>query len=155
VLESLALQRASGILEVDGDPAGAIYLDSGQITFARASWSPGLPARLRSAIHPGDDLPDLLSSDGQADADVGRLLIQRRYLTRASLRALLRSVVVDAVLVLTCRRPTTPRCPASGWRRPGRTGRPPFPGGRWSRCGPRQSAGPTGWPAITCPRPPP
>jgi len=42
----MAAQRASGILEIHGNPAGTVYFDQGQITFARASWIPDLSARL-------------------------------------------------------------------------------------------------------------
>ena len=37
-LERLAERRVSGIMEIDGNPAGTIYLNHGQITFAQASW---------------------------------------------------------------------------------------------------------------------
>ena len=55
VLEGLALQNASGELEIDGSPGGAIYLDRGEITFARSAWSPDLATRLTvlSARSPG------------------------------------------------------------------------------------------------------
>jgi hypothetical protein len=36
VLESLGAQRASGVLEIDGAPAGVIYLDQGQVTYAQS-----------------------------------------------------------------------------------------------------------------------
>ena len=48
----LATRRASGVLEVAGNPSGSIYLDGGHITFAQASWAPGLAVRLR-AVCPG------------------------------------------------------------------------------------------------------
>jgi len=35
VVEALAARRASGILEIDGDPSGTVYFDQGQITCAR------------------------------------------------------------------------------------------------------------------------
>ncbi len=44
-LETLAERRVSGILEIDGNPAGSIYLDQGEITFARAMVQAGLCAR--------------------------------------------------------------------------------------------------------------
>ena len=50
-VEDLVAQEASGVLEVTGSPSGAFYLDGGRIAFARASWVPGLAARLR-AIRP-------------------------------------------------------------------------------------------------------
>jgi hypothetical protein len=49
-LERLAERRVSGIMEIDGNPAGTIYLNHGQITFAQASWIPDLSARLLGAL---------------------------------------------------------------------------------------------------------
>ena len=50
-LEDLVIREASGVLEVTGSPSGAVYLDGGRIAFARASWVPGLAARL-GAVSP-------------------------------------------------------------------------------------------------------
>ena len=109
VLESLALQRASGVLEIDGDPAGAVYLDRGQITYAQASWVPDLAARFCASQQPPADVRALLlggdpagrAPAGRADGkrDLGAILLS--CASRAELQALLRSVIVDAVLVLT------------------------------------------------------
>ena len=52
-LERLAERRVSGVMEIDGNPAGTIYLNHGQITFAQASWNPGpesAPARRAPAL---------------------------------------------------------------------------------------------------------
>jgi hypothetical protein len=99
-LEDLVGQEASGVLEVTGDPSGAFYLDGGRIAFARASWVPGLAARLR-AVDPA--LAGLTETEpGQdADAAIAGLAVRRGYLTPAGLHELIRSVVVDAFLVLT------------------------------------------------------
>jgi hypothetical protein len=101
VLEGLALRHASGVLEIDGNPGGAIYLDQGHITFARASWTPGLLARLRGMLRPSGELRDLLLGEDQPDRDLGALLVERHCIARDELQAILRSVVVDAVIVLT------------------------------------------------------
>jgi hypothetical protein len=101
VLEGLALQKASGALEVDGSPSGTIYLDDGRITFARSSWSPDLGTRLAGMLEPAAELRDLLDSADQPDGDAGEILVGRGFVTRGVLRATLESVVVDAVLVLT------------------------------------------------------
>jgi hypothetical protein len=90
----------SGILEIDGNPAGSIYLDQGQITFARASWIPDLSARLLGALRLSAVSPDLISGPDRPDRDIGSVLVQRNYLSRDALQAILRSVVVDAALVL-------------------------------------------------------
>jgi hypothetical protein len=124
VLDSLARQRASGVLEIDGNPAGAIYLDSGQITYAQASWVPDLAARFCASQRPPADVRALLlgtgpdgrgadgcgadgcGADGRGPAggapagrDLGAILLS--CASRAELQALLRSVIVDAVLALT------------------------------------------------------
>jgi hypothetical protein len=101
VLEGLALQGASGALEIDGSPSGTIYLERGHITFARTSWSPDLGTRLASMLAPVTELRDLLESADQPDGDLGEILVGRGFVTRDELAATLESVVVDAVLVLT------------------------------------------------------
>jgi len=104
-VEDLGAQGASGVLEVMGNPSGAVYLDGGRIAFARASWVPGLVARLRGLRPPSAELQELLARrDTDAaddDAAVAALAVRRGYLTEAGLHELIRSIVVDAFLVLT------------------------------------------------------
>jgi hypothetical protein len=103
-LRDLVTREASGVLDVTGSPSGAIYLDGGRIAFARASWVPGLAARLR-AISPAlagfEEVPPGREADDADDAAVAGLALQRGYLTAAGLHELIRSIVVDAFLVLT------------------------------------------------------
>jgi hypothetical protein len=99
-LERLAERRVSGIMEIDGDPAGTIYLNRGQITFAQASWIPDLSARLRGALRLSAASRELIAGPDRPDLDIGTVLVQRNYLSRGDLQAILRSVVVDAALVL-------------------------------------------------------
>ena len=109
VLESLAVQRASGVLEIEGNPAGIIYLDRGQITYAQASWVPDLAARFCASRQPPEDVRALLlgadqaapdrAAPGQAGRDLGTVLLS--WATRDELQALLRSAIVDAILALT------------------------------------------------------
>jgi hypothetical protein len=87
-------------LEIEGNPAGTVYLDRGQITFARASWIPDLAARLLGALRLSAAALDLISDSDRPDRDIGTVLVQRNYLSRSDLQAILRSVVVDAALVL-------------------------------------------------------
>jgi hypothetical protein len=98
-VEDLVAREASGVLEINGSPSGAIYLDGGRIAFARASWVPGLAARLHAAC------PQLAGAGtppgGRDDADMAALAVQRGYLTPRGLHELIESVVVDAFLVLT------------------------------------------------------
>jgi len=100
-VEDLVTREASGVLEVTGSPSGTIYLDRGRITFARASPVPGLAARLH-AIRPAlADLGDLAPGWDTDDAAVAGFAVQRGYLSVAGLHELIRSIVVDAFLVLT------------------------------------------------------
>jgi hypothetical protein len=99
-LERLAERRASGVMEIDGNPAGTIYLNHGQITFAQASWTPDLRARLLGALRLSAASRELITGPDRPDRDIGTVLVQRNYLSRGDLQAILRSVVVDAALVL-------------------------------------------------------
>src|SRR5580693_7730797 len=144
VLESLAAQRSSGVLEIDGDPAGVIYLDQGQVTYAQASWVPDLAARFCASQQPPADVRALLLG-GDPGRDPGAVLLS--CVSRAELQALLRSAIVDAIIALTVRW-LGPRYPVSGSRRPARTGPVRSPGCRWTRCARKRSAGRPGWPAT-------
>ena len=106
VLEDLAAQGATGVLEVMGDPAGAVYLDGGRIAFAGATWVPGLADRLRGLRPSSGEFQEppagRVADDGDYtdDAAIAALALQRGYLTPAGLHGLIRSIVVDAFLVL-------------------------------------------------------
>ena len=101
MLEGLARKNVTGVLEIDGNPDGAIYLDKSHITFARASWSPDLVARLYGVLEPTADVRELLDGGDRPDRDLGTMLLRSGYLSVDQLHAILRSVVVDAVTVLT------------------------------------------------------
>jgi hypothetical protein len=88
-------------LQVDGDPAGTIYLDQGQITCARASWIPDIGARLLGTLQPPAESLDVLAGADEPDRDIGTYLVQRNYLTIPDLARTLRSVVVDTLIALT------------------------------------------------------
>lgn len=105
-IEDLMAREASGILEVTGDPSGAFYLDGGCISFGRASWVPGLTARLRAVCPALSDLAEPSTGQDAGDAAMAGLAVQRGYLTQAGLHELIRSIVVDAFLVLTIPLPT-------------------------------------------------
>src|ERR1700728_4734756 len=79
-LEDLVTREASGVLEVTGCPSGAVYLDGGRIAFARASWVPGLAARLRAISPALDGLGETGDADDFDDAAVARLAVQGGYL---------------------------------------------------------------------------
>jgi hypothetical protein len=101
VLESLVLQKLSGVLRVAGDPSGAFYLDHGQLTYGEAPWSPDLAARLRALPKPSRRLTEFLAEAGPPGRDLGESLLAGQYLPKASLRAVLKSMLVDALIVLT------------------------------------------------------
>jgi hypothetical protein len=100
-VDDMAARRASGVLEVTGNPSGALYLDGGRIAFARASCVPGLAARL-CAISPAlaglGALPPGRDAD---DAAIAGFAVQSGHLSMAGLHELIRSIVVDVFLVLT------------------------------------------------------
>ena len=62
---------------------------------------PGLAARLRAISPALDGLGETGDADDFDDAAVARLAVQGGYLTPAGLHGLIRSIVVDAFLVLT------------------------------------------------------
>ena len=101
VVEELGSREASGILEVTGNPSGAIYLDAGRIVFARVPWVPGLAARLRGIRPSLAGLRELSSGTDDDDAAIAGFALQRGYLTMTALHELIRSIVVDAFVVLT------------------------------------------------------
>ena len=76
-LEDLVTREASGVLEVTGSPSGAVYLDGGRIAFARASWVPGLAARL-GAISPALAGLGEVTSGGDADERTTRTTLHSR-----------------------------------------------------------------------------
>jgi hypothetical protein len=55
------------------------------------------PAR---ALRPSAAAPDLIADPDRPDRDIGSVLVQRKYLSRAELQAILCSVIMDAALVL-------------------------------------------------------
>jgi hypothetical protein len=114
-VEELGMQGASGVLEVTGNPSGAIYLEEGRITFAQASGVPGLAARL-SGIRPVPaELREVLADQsGQGDAAIAAHIVQHGYLTRPGLHGLIQSIVIDAFLVLAI--PPTGHCPLTAIR---------------------------------------
>lgn len=101
VLDSLVMQRASGVLEVAGNPSGVIYLDAGEITFAHASWLPDLADRLGEVGDSPTQVRALLRDGADDGLDAGALLMQHGSMSKSALKAVLRSVVIDALIVLT------------------------------------------------------
>jgi hypothetical protein len=101
LVDDLVAREASGVLEVAGNPSGAIYLDGGRVAYARASWVPGLAIRLRAIV------PSLTGTGGPrlgedaSDAAVAALAVRHGYLTKDELHELIGSVIVEAFLVLT------------------------------------------------------
>ena len=98
MIDDLATGKASGVLEVAGNPSGAIYLDGGRIAYARASWVPGLAIRLRAIVPSLTGTGEPLLGE---DAAVAALAVRHGYLTTDELHELIGSVIVEAFLVLT------------------------------------------------------
>ena len=101
MVEDLVTREASGVLEVTGSPSGVIYLDGGRIAYARASWVPGLGARLRAIAPSLSGTADPEPTQEVDDAESARLALRHGYLTTAGLHELIGSVVAEAVAVLT------------------------------------------------------
>lgn len=53
-----------------------------------------------ASIRPSAAAPDLIADPDRPDRDIGSVLVQRKYLSRAELQAILCSVIMDAALVL-------------------------------------------------------
>jgi len=112
-VEDLVTRGASGVLEVTGSPSGVIYLDEGHIAFARASWVPGLAARVlaaqseagpaagQQATAPPGPGAGLAASPNTDEAAVAESAVRRGYLTAPRVHELITSIVVDAFMVLT------------------------------------------------------
>jgi hypothetical protein len=92
--------EASGVLEITGNPSGAIYLDGGRIAFARADWVPGLAARLHAACPALAGTVQPSSGRDADDAVIAALAVRHGHLTPGALHELIESIVVDAFLVL-------------------------------------------------------
>jgi hypothetical protein len=101
VVDDLVTREASGVLEVAGNPSGAIYLDGGRVAYARASWVPGLAIRLRAIVPSLTGTREPRLGEDAADAAVAALAVRHGYLTTDELHELIRSVIVEAFLVLT------------------------------------------------------
>ena len=101
MLEDLVTREASGVLEVMGIPSGVIHLDGGRIAYARASWVPGLAARLRAIAPSLSGTAEPERNQDADDAECASLAVRHGYLTTAGLHELIGSVVAEAFLVLT------------------------------------------------------
>jgi hypothetical protein len=101
MLDDLVLKEATGVLEVTGTPSGVIYLDGGRIAYARASWVPGLAARLRAIAPSLSGTAEPHAGLDADDAEGARLAVRHCYLTTAGLHELIGSVVAEVLAVLT------------------------------------------------------
>ena len=99
VVDDLGAQGASGVLEVKGDPSGAIYLDAGHIAFAGASWVPGLVPRL-SGLRPSPAGLQRLLAGGTPRTPPSRRWRCSGLPDGGRAARAIRSIVIDAFLVL-------------------------------------------------------
>ena len=137
----MAARHASGILMIEGDPAGTFYFDQGQITCARASWIPDIGARLLGALGGAAESPDLLARAAEPDRDIGTSLVQQNRLTVPELAAILRSVVVHAVIAMTAFAHEGAYISDVQFASAGHTGPRPSPARTFTRSWPRRSGG--------------
>src|SRR4051812_12763154 len=91
-LSLLAQQRASGALEIVGNPGGMVFLSGGYLTYAESPAIPDLRTRLiRSQRISVDQWNEIAASDGNRGG-VGALLVSGDVVSRNELRDLLWSV---------------------------------------------------------------
>ncbi len=96
----LAQQRASGALEIRGDPGGFVFLSGGYLTFAESPAVPDLRSWLICTHRLTAGQWDEVIKSDQALGGVGVLLVSQGILTQAGLRDLLRSITFDALVAL-------------------------------------------------------
>jgi hypothetical protein len=113
----LAQQRASGALEIVGNPGGMIFLSGGYLTSAESPAIPDLRTRLiRSQRISVDQWNEIIASDGDRGG-VGALLVSEDVVSRSELRKLLWSVALDALVALTLPVPAGPLAGVRFWPR--------------------------------------
>jgi hypothetical protein len=116
-LALLAQQRASGALEILGNPGGMVFLSGGYLTYAESPSIPDLRTRLiRSRRITADRWNDIIASD-QDHGGVGALLVSADVISRGELRDLLWSVALDALVALTLPVPAGPQVRVRFWPR--------------------------------------
>jgi hypothetical protein len=100
-LSLLAQQRASGALEIVGNPGGMVFLSGGYLTYAESPAIPDLRTRLiRSQRISVEAWNEIIASDGDRGG-VGALLVSGDVVSRSELRSLLWSVALDTLVALT------------------------------------------------------
>jgi hypothetical protein len=116
-LSVLAQQRASGALEIIGNPGGMVFLSGGYLTYAESPSIPDLRTRLiRSQRITADRWNDIIASD-QDQVGIGALLVSSDVISRGELRDLLWSVALDALVALTLPVPAGPQVRVRFWPR--------------------------------------
>ncbi len=117
----LVQQRASGALEISGNPGATVFLSGGNLVFAESPAVPDLRTRLicSKRLPPGQW--DQVAESGPAQGGTGALLVSRGVVTSGELWDLLRSVTLDALIALAMPAPPGPAAPGTGfwpWRSP-------------------------------------
>ncbi len=97
----LAQQRASGALEISGNPGGTVFLSGGYLCYAESPAVPDLGTRLIRSRRLSPGQWDQVIESDRAHGGVGALLVSREVVTRTELRDLLWSTALDALIALT------------------------------------------------------
>lgn len=96
----MAQQRASGALEISGNPGGSVFMSGGYLTFAESPAVPDLSSRLIGAGRlSAEQWRQIIESD-HGYAGVCSILVSRQIMGINELRALLRSIALDALVML-------------------------------------------------------
>ena len=102
-LRQYAAARFSGVLRVDGQPGGAIYLVDGGISACQTSGAPSLEViLLRSGRVAESDWNTAFTEAAIAERPMTAELVERGLLGAGEVEALLRIALADAMFALTC-----------------------------------------------------
>jgi hypothetical protein len=96
-LGRLAHQRASGALEISGEPGATVFLSGGYLTYAESPGVPDLRSRLISSRRLSGARWSQVSESARAHGSIGGLLVSSAVIADSELRDLLWSITLDAL----------------------------------------------------------
>jgi hypothetical protein len=108
-LVMMVRQRASGSLEISGNPGGSIFMSGGYLTFAESPGVPDLGTRLVCARRLSAEEWRRMTENSQEHAGICAALVSQGIITINELRALLRSITVDTLVALAASQSAQPQ----------------------------------------------